>query len=88
MLEAPAVGLEALSVFGPIWVRMLAYPGGAVIEGLDAMTVAVDVQVRKVTEYLGVTDTSALELDDARPRIQSAWATDVSKHGGGRATGN
>lgn len=41
----------------PMWVRMLAYPGGAEITSLEVLPVAVDVQVRKVTEYLGVAET-------------------------------
>jgi len=39
------------------------------------------VQVRKVTEYLGVTDTGGLDLALARPRIQAAWKQDVLAHG-------
>jgi hypothetical protein len=48
---------------------------------LDALPVAVDVQVRKITEYLGVADTGDLDLNDARPLIQEAWARDVAEHG-------
>lgn len=33
-----------------MWVRMLAHPGGVRVENLDVVPVAVDVQVRKVTE--------------------------------------
>lgn len=40
-----------------MWIRMLAAPGGATISRLELLPVAVDVQVRKVTEYLGVTRT-------------------------------
>jgi hypothetical protein len=43
-----------------LWIRELAYPGGADLTELEAIEVAVDVQVRKVTEYLGVTDTGDL----------------------------
>ena len=56
-----------------LWIRMLAEPGGASISGLRQLPVAVDVQVRKVTEYLGVTDTRGLKLEAARPEIQRAW---------------
>ena len=45
------------------------------------MPVAVDVQVRKVTEFLAVTDTGDLTLDEARPIIQEAWRRDVAEHG-------
>jgi len=66
---------------GSMWVRMLAYPGGGSIESLDILPVAVDVQVRKVTEYLGATDTGALDLDPARPIVQAAWSRDVTHNG-------
>jgi Family of unknown function (DUF6884) len=66
---------------GPMWVRMIAYPGGADIASLDVLPVAVDVQVRKVTEYLGVADTAGLDLELARPVIQALWAEDVRANG-------
>jgi hypothetical protein len=66
---------------GPMWVRMLAYPGGASISKLETLPVAVDVQVRKVTEYLGVAPTEGLDLEEARPLIQALWAEDVREHG-------
>jgi hypothetical protein len=66
---------------GPMWVRMLAFPGGATIMSLHALPVAVDVQVRKVTEYLGVADTRGQDLARIRRTIQDAWAEDVRVHG-------
>lgn len=66
---------------GPMWVRMLAYPGGAEIASLEVLPVAVDVQVRKVTEYLGVTATHGQDLERVRQLIQDAWAEDVRRHG-------
>jgi hypothetical protein len=66
---------------GPMWVRMMAHPGAAQITSLHVLPVAVDVQVRKITEYLAVTDTGNLDLDSARPIIQAAWARDVAEHG-------
>lgn len=66
---------------GPMWVRMLSYPGGAAIASLDAVPVAVDVQVRKVTEYLGVTDTNGLDLGKVRAVIQARWFEDVRSGG-------
>jgi hypothetical protein len=66
---------------GPMWVRMLAQPGGAAITSLEVLPVAVDVQVRKVTEYLGVTATEGLDLEAARPLIQRAWEADVRENG-------
>lgn len=66
---------------GPLWVRLLAFPGGATISSLVRVPVAVDVQVRKVTEFLGVTDTFGWELEEAREVIQATWARDVAEHG-------
>ncbi len=66
---------------GPLWVRLLAYPGGARIRSLEVVPVAVDAQVRKVTEYLGVTDTAGRHIDDVRDVIQRTWAEDVVVHG-------
>lgn len=62
---------------GPMWVRMLAYPGNATITSLETLPVAVDVQVRKVTEYLGVTETAGQPLEMVRAKIQAKWAEDV-----------
>lgn len=56
-----------------MWVRMLAAPGEATITSLNELPVAVDVQVRKVSEYLGVTETGGMALERARPIIQEAW---------------
>jgi hypothetical protein len=64
-----------------LWIRLLSYPGGARISSLSTIPVAVDVQVRKVTEYLGVTDTGDLPLEDVRAAIQQTWARDVAAHG-------
>ena len=58
---------------GPMWVRIMANPGGADIRRMDAIPVAVDVQVRRATENLGVTDTRDLEIEEAKPVIQDAW---------------
>lgn len=66
---------------GPMWVRMLAHPGRAAITSLETVPVAVDVQVRKVTEYLGVTATEGLDLEAARSAIQHAWESDVRQNG-------
>lgn len=65
----------------PMWVRMLAYPGEATITSLDTLPVAVDVQVKKVTEYLGVTDTIKQPLEKVRADIQARWAKDVRMGG-------
>ncbi len=60
-----------------MWVRIMANHGGAAIQRMETIPVAVDVHVRRVTENLGVTDTRDLELEDARPVIQDAWRTAV-----------
>lgn len=62
MLAGPKVG--------PMWVRMLAVPGRANVSSLELLPVAVDVQVRRVTEKLGVTDTAGVDLEACRSRIQ------------------
>ena len=58
---------------GPMWVRILAAPGGATISNIDTIPVAVDVHVKRVTENLGVTDTGELGVGKAKPIIHSAW---------------
>jgi hypothetical protein len=73
MLRGPKIG--------PMWIRILAYPGGAEISSIEALPVAVDVQVRKVSEYLEMTATAGLDLERARPLIQAAWDADVEAHG-------
>ncbi len=73
MLAGPKVG--------PMWVRMLAHPGAAAITSLEVLPVAVDAQVRKVTEYLGLTDTRGQDLERVRKAIQEAWRRDVQEGG-------
>ena len=63
----------------PMWVRMLAAPGGATIARMGVVRVAVDVQVRRVSENLGIADTRSLPLKQAKPVIQSAWQNAVSQ---------
>lgn len=64
-----------------LWVRLLAHPGRARISSLEVVPVAVDVQVRKLTEYLAVTDTGGLPLQDVRAAIQETWRRDVATNG-------
>ena len=73
LLRGPKIGV--------MWVRMLAYPGGASISSLGELDVAVDVQVRKASEYLGVTRTRGQDLERVRTLIQRVWAEDVRRHG-------
>ncbi len=64
---------------GPMWVRIMADPGGAEIERIEKVPVAVDVQVRRATENLGIADTRGRKLREAKPMIQSACHNAVAK---------
>ena len=66
---------------GPMWIRMMANPGRAVIDRIGTIPVAVDVQVRRTTENLGVTTTRGLPLSKAKPVIQQAWENALSEAG-------
>jgi hypothetical protein len=66
---------------GPMWIRMLAWPGGAEISRLDRLPVAVDVQVRKVAENLGLTTTAGRPLEAVRSEVAAAWAEEVAVGG-------
>ncbi len=61
-----------------MWIRMLANPGQADIGNIDSIPVAVDVQVRRITEYLGITGTGNMSLERARPIIQDAWRAGIT----------
>lgn len=56
-----------------LWVRLLALLGRARITNLRELPVSVNVQTRKLTKYIGVTDTGHLPEVDAIPRIERAW---------------
>ena len=64
---------------GPMWVRIMADPGGAEIERIEKVPVAVDVQVRRATENLGIADTRGLKFSEAKPIIQDACRNAVAK---------
>jgi len=65
-----------------MWVRLLVFPGAAHISGLAQLPVAVDVQIRRVSERLGLAETAGLPLDaDVRQAIQDAWASDIAAAG-------
>jgi len=64
---------------GPMWIRMMANPGRARIDRIEIIPVAVDVQVRRATENLGVTATRGLPLRQAKPVIQQTWKDAVSE---------
>ena len=67
---------------GPMWIRILASPGGARITSMEAIPVAVDTHVRRVTENLGVADTRNLSEAQARSVIQAAWKAAATGIGG------
>ncbi len=72
----PLLGREKI---GPVWIRIMANPGGASIRPADAMSVGVDIHIRRLTRNLGllddgkavaVTDTD----DDSRDaEIRQVW---------------
>lgn len=62
----------------PMWIRIIANPGGARIAAIDTIPVAVDIHVRRVTENLAVADTRGLPLDSAKPTIQQTWRSAVT----------
>jgi hypothetical protein len=65
-----------------MWVRMLVYPGQADIANIEMLPVAVDAQVRKVTEYLGLTSTRGMPLNKTvRYTIQDAWQRNIEMGG-------
>ena len=66
------------SKIGPMWVRMMTVPGGAKIDRMAIIPVAVDVQVRRVSENIGVADTRGLSIREAKPIIQCAWQKAVA----------
>ena len=67
-----------------MWFRMFVEPGRAEIAGENALPLAVDVQVRKVTEYLGVTNARGQDSDVVRTVIQDAWRADIAAGGSHR----
>ncbi len=64
---------------GPMWIRIMVNPGGAKVTRMEAVPVAVDVQVRRTTENLGIADTRGLRLREAKPIIQNACHNAVAK---------
>ena len=70
MLRGPKIG--------PMWIRILANPGGAKIDGMDVVPVAVDVHVRRVTVNLGVVGETDLQGAKAKKTIQKKWKVAVA----------
>ena len=60
---------------------MLAWPGSADLRNIGILPVAVDVHVRRITEYLGVTNTQGQDLERVRGEIQEAWRRAVETDG-------
>lgn len=51
---------------GTVWIRIMANPGGARIDPVEAMTVGVDVHIRRLTGNLGLLgDRQAIATKDA-----------------------
>ena len=63
---------------GPMWVRMLVAPGGARIDDIDIIPVAVDVHVRRATKNTGVVDTQGMSDGEARKVIQGTWRAAIA----------
>lgn len=57
-------------------------PGEAAITNIAQLPVAVNVQTRKLSEYLGVTNTGHLPEREALPRIEQAWRRAASDAAG------
>ena len=64
---------------GPVWIRIMANPGKASIARADAMSVGVDIHVRRLTRNLGLVDdrkagTALDAADDSRDaEIRRIW---------------
>ena len=71
MLQGPKIG--------PMLVADLAI--GSPDRVARVLPVAVDVQVRKVSEYLRMTDTGGADLEGVRSTIQQVWRIDVEARG-------
>ena len=71
MLRGPKVG--------PMWIRMMVNPSRPVIDRIETIPAAVDVQVRRATENLGATATRGLPLRRTKPVIHQAWMEAVSE---------
>ena len=71
---------------GPLWVRVMAEPGGAPISGIASIPVAVDTHVQRVTEMLGVVPIAEL-TDSHRSLIETTWFAAVAEAGSFGAPG-
>ena len=72
---------------GAMWVRILANPGGAKIDRIDIIPVAVDRHVCRVTENLGVTGKQRLDAVKDRRIIQSVWYDAIATANFGEPSG-
>lgn len=64
---------------GAMWVRIMTNPGGAEIKRIEKVPAAVDVQVRRAAENLGIANTQGLKLREAKPIIQSVCREAVAE---------
>jgi endonuclease III len=55
------------------WIRMLVFPGGVVLSGLDQVPLVVDVDVRRATELLSLT-APGVPPAEARRQVAAVWA--------------
>ncbi|MBI2705886.1 MAG: hypothetical protein HYX32_11450 [Actinobacteria bacterium] len=60
------------------FVRMLVFPGRSSVAGVESLPVVVDANVRRVTEFLGLTNTGGSRLVDAVPLIEALWFAAVA----------
>lgn len=65
---------------GPMWIRIMAYPGGAEVTGVDVIPVAVDTHVQRATEMLGLVSVRSLD-DRHRKEIEEVWFRAVRESG-------
>ena len=59
--QFPLLGREKI---GPVWIRIMANPGEAEIRPADAMSVGVDIHIRRLTRNLGLLDDGKADTDD------------------------
>jgi hypothetical protein len=57
---------------------MLAFPGRVTVDGLAELPVAVDVDVRRATEWLGLSATAAMPAENAVRIIEQLWTGAVA----------
>lgn len=67
---------------GTMWIRIMVFPGGSNISSLEKLPVAVDVHIKRISEYMGVCNThGSLITGKVRKIIQELWMKDVINNG-------